>query len=254
MNDVSNSSAHQVPDHLSQITTIWTALIQAHGSEQEAIRSAQVEVFDRYGAAVFRYLLAALHDEDAAQELFQEFALRFVQGDFKNANPERGRFRAFVKTALFHLIIDYRRRQSRRAVSLDSMSPEPVTRRDETADLDREFVAVWRAELMNRTWDALRALEQRTGQPLYSALRMRFDYPQMDSRALAGQLQAKLGRPVTPVWARKQLHLARRQFSDLLLQEVARSLTHPTRDCLEQELVDLEFLDYCRDALTRRSD
>jgi hypothetical protein len=46
-----------------------------------------------YHRAVHRYLLGALRDEDAAEELFQEFALRFVRGDFRWADRGRGRFR-----------------------------------------------------------------------------------------------------------------------------------------------------------------
>ena len=65
------------------------------------------------------YLGRALGDPEAADEVFQEFALRLLRGDLRRADPERGRFRDLVKTAVFHLIVDHRRRQQARPRPLD---------------------------------------------------------------------------------------------------------------------------------------
>src|SRR5262245_20140358 len=102
-----NDPAHR----LSRITTLWSPALRVHGDTTERAGRARQEFMERYGGAVHRYLLGALRDAEAADELFQEFALRFLRGDFKHANPERGRFRDYLKTALFHLIGDYQRRQ-----------------------------------------------------------------------------------------------------------------------------------------------
>ena len=99
--------------HLSHIQTAWSMVRRAHG-DHTAVQSAQQALLDRYGGAVRRYALAALRDEDAADEVFQEFALKFVRGDFEGADPERGRFRAFVKTIVYRLIVDYQRRRKKR--------------------------------------------------------------------------------------------------------------------------------------------
>ena len=66
----------------------------------------------RYCGSVYRYLLGALRNGDAAIELFQEFAMRFVRGDFHRASPTRGRFRDYVKTALINLVTDHFNRQN----------------------------------------------------------------------------------------------------------------------------------------------
>ena len=50
---------------------------------------------------------------------------------------------------------------------------------------------------------------------------------------------------------RKLLHRARKLFADLLVEEVARSLGTPDAEPLEQELMDLDLLEYCRSALER---
>src|SRR4051812_11611421 len=92
---------------LNQIGTLWSEILQAHNDPGEAGSAARRALWDRYGGAVHRYLLGALRDPDAADELKQEFAYRFLHGDLRGADRERGRFRDFVKGVLFHLVADY---------------------------------------------------------------------------------------------------------------------------------------------------
>jgi RNA polymerase sigma-70 factor (ECF subfamily) len=106
--DVSAERRHlldqtEIESHLSQIETHWTAVIRAHRAGADDGVMARAELLERYGGAVHRYLLASLRDVEAADDLAQEFALRFLRGDFKNADPGRGRFRDFLKRAVYHL-------------------------------------------------------------------------------------------------------------------------------------------------------
>ena len=48
------------------------------------------------------------------------------------------------------------------------------------------------------------------------------------------------------------LHRAREQFANLLLDEVEQSLDDPSHDDLEEELIELQLIEYCRDALADR--
>jgi hypothetical protein len=57
---------------------------------------------------------------------------------------------------------------------------------------------------------------------------------------------------VSADWVRQNLRRAREQFADLLLDELTQSLEDPTRERLEEELVDLRLFSYCQDALERR--
>ena len=68
-----------VNQRLSQIQTLWTLVRHAH-QVPEGSPTAQKELLDRYGGAVERYLLGALRDPDAADEVFQEFAIRLLKG------------------------------------------------------------------------------------------------------------------------------------------------------------------------------
>src|SRR5262245_54535457 len=102
------------PERLSQIQTLWTVVCQACGTgPTKVVNTAQQQMLERYGKVVHRYLLGALRDADAADEISQEFALRFVRGDLRGVDRERGRFRDFLKGVLFHLIGDYYRRRKK---------------------------------------------------------------------------------------------------------------------------------------------
>jgi RNA polymerase sigma-70 factor (ECF subfamily) len=195
--------------------------------------------------------LSALRNADAADDLFQEFALRFVRGDFKRADPERGRFRDFLKRGLYHLVVDHHRRRQRQPQPLAPEQPEPAAGEPVELESEREFLAIWRAELMNRTWQALEQVERETGQPMYTVLRFRIDYPDLQSPEMAVRLAARVHRDVSPQWVRKWLARGREKFSDLLIREVERSLENPTEENLTEELVDLGLMDYCLAALKR---
>jgi RNA polymerase sigma-70 factor (ECF subfamily) len=70
---------------------------------------------------------------------------------------------------------------------------------------------------------------------------------------MAAQLSTELGKPLTAAGVRQLLHRARERFADLLLEEVAQSLAEPSPERLEQELLELGLLEYCRPALQRRA-
>ena len=241
--------------HLSRIQTAWSMIRRAHG-DHTAVQSAQQALLDRYGGAVRRYALAALRDEDAADEVFQEFALRFVRGDFGGADPERGRFRAFVKTIVYRLIVDYQRRKKKRLREspLHSNVAEPAADADDVAADDALFHKSWRDELLARCWQKLADDEERSGKPHHTVLRFRVDHPDLHSPELAEGLSKMLGKPINAGAVRVLLHRAREAFAELLLAEVMESLDDGSLNEAEGELIDLDLLEYCRPALDRRRD
>lgn len=242
---------HDLNHRLSRISTEWSLLTKAHQGSSDLVTAAQQVLMQRYCGAVYRYLLGIVRDGDAADELAQEFALRFLQGDFHRVNPEKGRFRDFLKMSLRHLVIDHHRRRERRPQPLPEGPFEPAD--SSTApDLDRQFVDSWRVELLSRAWEALARIEQETGQPYHAVLRFRADHPDMRSAQMAGALSVQLGRDLSANGVRQLLHRGREKFADFLLDDVAQSLEDRSAERLEQELVDLNLLEYCRPALERR--
>jgi RNA polymerase sigma-70 factor (ECF subfamily) len=245
---------HQdMSQHLSRITTMWSMVFQAHGGQADAANAAQRVLMQRYNGAIYRYLLAALRNPDAADELSQEFALRFVRGDFRRADPERGRFRDFIKRSLYHLIVDYHRQQKVQPRALPSEGFEPEAPAEDMAESDRKFLESWRDELLARAWEELKRIEDETGQPFHMVLRFRAAHPSLPSPQMAEQLSTRLGKPLTAAGIRQTLHRAREKFATLLVEEVERSLEQPNSQQLEQELIDLDLMKYCQLALERRS-
>jgi RNA polymerase sigma factor (sigma-70 family) len=239
---------------LSRISTIWTLLGEAHHESGFGAVDAQSALIQRYQGAVYRYLLGALRDPDAADELFQDFALRVVQGAFRRANPERGRFRDYLKTTLIHLVTDYQNQRRRRPTSLGKTLNEPAVQPYDPATAEEQFLQSWKEELLARAWESLEKTERQGEQPYYSVLRFRSENSGATSAEMAIRLTEQLQpeHPFTDTGIRKTLQRAKAQFADLLLDEIARSLDNPTLEELEQELIDIELLPHCRSALMRR--
>jgi RNA polymerase sigma-70 factor (ECF subfamily) len=237
---------------LSRISTLWTLVSQAHHDCGDEVGAAQRRLLELYGGAIRRYLLGALRDADAAEDLFQEFAYRFLHGDLRRVDPERGRFRDYVKGVLFHLVADYHKKRQRLPRQLAPEHPDPAVVCEPNATQDEAFLTSWRDELLSRTWSALAAADKANGQCFHAVLRFRADNPSLRSHEMAEKLGAILGKPLTAAGVRKTLERARDRFADLLLDEIAEALTNPTVDQLEEELIDLNLLEHCRPALERR--
>jgi RNA polymerase sigma factor (sigma-70 family) len=237
-----------VSQRLNLISTQWSLVCRANHASAEDAESARQQLLERYRGAIRRYLRAVLHDADVADEIFQEFALDLLHGGLRGANPERGKFRNFVKGTLFHLIADYHRRQRTwpRPLPVDDAAFAAPPQED--AEFDRQFVQSWCDELLARSWGALADLDGGKGQPLYTVLRFRADHPEVRAPEMAERLAAQLGRPFTAGGIRQLVYRARRKFAEFLVGEVANSLENPQAQ-LEDELVELGLLDYCRPAL-----
>lgn len=236
--------AQNLNERLSRISTQWTMVFQAHGAAGRAM-PAQQALLERYGRAVFRYLLGAVRDAQVAEDLAQEFALRFLRGDFRRAAPERGRFRNYLKTSLVHLVTDYHRQRQAAPVHLNPEGPDPAAPLEAS---EQDFAASWREEVLEQTWQALGNFN-----PTYrAALFLRIQEPDLTSNEMAEKLTAQLGKPISAALVRKALQRAHEKFADLLLDEVAASLEDTTAGELENELRELDLLRYCRSALERR--
>jgi RNA polymerase sigma-70 factor (ECF subfamily) len=239
-------------EHLSEIPTLWSVVCRAKEGAAEDAGAVQ-QLIQRYHRPIYRYLLACLREADAAEELFQEFALSFVRGDFRNVDPGRGRFRHYLKTVLYHLVAKYRTKrqlQSHQPLPPSEFGPVVESPVPDSEDGLREE---WRKELIVRAMDALARWETQKRQPLHTVLRFRSEHPDLRAAQMAERLSTQLGTTVTAEWVYKKLHLAREKLASFLVDEVAQTLSHPTREEVEQELLELNLLGLCRDALERRA-
>lgn len=238
----------------SWVTTAWTNIIHGRG-KGNAAGEARGEMLVRYHETVYHYFLKKIGNQHAAEELYSNFALRLMETDdlIKRADPERGRFRNYLKTALHHMVMDYYRKRSRKKeqpLAIDVAVHDAVAQ--ESGDADADFSPIWQQEMLNQAWKALENIEKKTGQMHYTVLRFQSDHADLKAPQIAEQLGAKLGKTFTPESIRQTIHRGREKFAKLLLEEVEHSLDKPSLDELEQELIDLQLLPYCKRALEQR--
>jgi len=236
-----------MPDsRLSKIETQWSLVHRANKVEVGAT-AAQTELFERYSPAIKRYLLASLRSEEAASEVFQEFALRVVRGDFKNADCEKGKFRNMIKTSLYRLMIDFHRRTNKRK-KLGTAEQINLVASEESPELDSDsFTIAWRQTMLDQAWERLEQLQVETSKPYFTILRARVDAPELTTKQLHVQLSETSHVRIPAEGSfRVYLHRARKRFAKLLTEQVALSIQDPTPENVEAELIDLGLHLFCR--------
>jgi RNA polymerase sigma-70 factor (ECF subfamily) len=245
----------ELQSRLSRIETQWSLLKQAHEASSPWASTAQAQLLQRYRGALFRYVLVLTRSLDDAEDLLQEFAVRFLKGDFAAANSRKGSFRAYLKTSIIHMVSDQRRNKQRREAKQkawnvqDQPDHEPAA-----AHTDHDFDESWRDDLLSRTWQRLQDYERATAKPYYQMLVLRSQFPQFDSSELASRMTQRLNlpAPLSTAALRKLLQRARETFSEFLLDEVVASIQSTDRNDLEIELIACGLWEYCRCALEKR--
>jgi RNA polymerase sigma factor (sigma-70 family) len=214
-----------------------------HVNQEEMTR-----FFSRYQGAVLRFFRTAVRNQDVAEDLTQDFALKFIRGGFQAVHPEGGRFRDFLRVALANQLRDHYRQQLRRR-DRDKYSQQLVEQVVENEPAE-DFDTNWRDELLAQTWSDLERHQQSTGQKYYTALRLKAESNGVVGSDLVRLFSDRSSTATTETAFRKLLQRARRQFGELLLKNVAETLAVPTRDELMRELADLKLLIYCKDLLS----
>jgi RNA polymerase sigma-70 factor (ECF subfamily) len=87
-------------------STHWSIVLQARGATADA-RAALDRLCRTYRPPVLAYIRGRTHSADAAEDLAQTFFTRFIEDAYHaDADPTRGRFRAFLLTALKRFLIN----------------------------------------------------------------------------------------------------------------------------------------------------
>jgi RNA polymerase sigma-70 factor (ECF subfamily) len=139
-------------------TTRWSIILAAPGD-----RTAFEGLIGTYWGPIYAYIRRCGHGRDAAAELTQEFVATVVleRDLIGRADPERGRFRTFVKSAVKNFLVDQHRRATTKRRShpaglvvgsgLDEVEPSPED------GPDRAFDREWAATLISQALTRLEA-------------------------------------------------------------------------------------------------
>lgn len=231
------------PDRIDQINTRWSLVRRAHtsGETQSAAEARQMLVM-HYAPAVRKYVGGILHHTEDADELAQDVIVRLLRGDFAGANPDRGRFRDLLKTAVRNMIRNHWEKQGvRRPVEVEI----DLVASTQTNPVDDAWQETWQRTVVDHVWAALKEEEQREkGLPAYTVLRLRTTHPDDSSDQLAAKLSAVLGSPVRADACRQMLRRARVKFAEALVEEIRMGLTDPSEEQVREELAALGLLEY----------
>ena len=111
---------NQPVDHasvnLGNIQTQWSLIRKAHQMSVvgQSASSAREQMVMQYAPAIRRFVQLLVRDPDKADELSQDAVVRLLKGDFAGADPQRGRFRDLLKTAVRNMARNDWNRESRR--------------------------------------------------------------------------------------------------------------------------------------------
>jgi len=217
-------------------TTRWS-LIDAARDHPSQARNALEQLCRAYRPPVLAFVRHSGYAAADAEDLTQAFFLRFIErGWYGDADPERGRFRTLLLTALRHFLIDQRhaehaaKRDIARTVELDELSQPGATMDSPEQAFTREWVGTVIANAYARLqaeWERAGKGEQFT--QLSALLAERADSAEL--HALAARLEL---RPNTLAVQTHRMRQRLRQLVRLELMQTVRS-----SEALEQELAEL---------------
>ncbi len=218
-------------------TTRWSLVLAAAGDAADA-RAALEQLCRIYRPAVLAYLRSHGHARSDAEDLTQGFFTRFIEKRLHaTAQPDRGRFRAYLRTALQHFVINAG--EHAHAARRHSGAPASGIDPDSTAASDHEqpdqaFERAWALALVQR---ALQRLHDEAAAAGKAALfeRLRHCLVETPEGSEYVRIGAELGvRPNTVAVA---AHRLRERLRSLVRDEVAATVADVQEVDAEYEVV-----------------
>lgn len=216
-------------------TTRWSVVLQARGDPAGA-RAALETLCRTYRSPVLAYVRSHVYARDAAEDLTQAFFTRFLEHAwYADADPERGRFRSFLLTALKRFLIDadveaaaLKRGGSYRFESLDEEAAAAPAG-DESPD--RSFERAWAKAVLGAAFARLRGEAEAAGKlAMFDRLsEFLVEAPDEDDYAQAAE-DLHLRRNTLAV----AVHRLRHRLRELVREELAETTVGP--DDMDSEL------------------
>ncbi|HEY3392524.1 MAG TPA: sigma-70 family RNA polymerase sigma factor [Lacipirellulaceae bacterium] len=225
-------------------TTHWSVVLAAGGRIAPAASQALEQLCEGYWYPVYAYVRRRVPDVHQAQDLTQAFFEQLLERRaLEAADPERGRFRAFLLTACKRFLINEwhkdraaKRGGGQRPLSFDFDSGESKLGlvAADTLTPDELYDQKWAITLLERVMDQLRAeyaAKQRL--PHFETLKNYLaGSPQDGSFATAAQA---LG--ISETTAKVAAHRMRKRYRELLRGEIAQTLQRPEE--IDEEIREL---------------
>jgi len=139
-------------------TTHWSIILEANTLDEGRQRKVFDYLLGRYWKPVYCYLRRKGHDDQSAKDLTQGFFQELVleKGIVQRANPQRGRFRTFLLTALdnyvvslYHARMRRKRHPGRELRPLDGCDDGSIPLQSREMEPHDYFTYVWATALLD---------------------------------------------------------------------------------------------------------
>lgn len=215
--------------------TRWSVVLRARG-EPAGAREALEILCRTYRSPVLAFVRSRGYAVDAAEDLTQSFFARFLERAWhSSADPERGRFRSFLLTALKRFLIDadseaatLKRGGGFRFESIDGEAGnEGASQETPESVFERE----WARAMLNAAFERLRMEAEAAGKrALFERLSEFLVEPPDESDYERVAVQLNLRRNTLAV----AVHRLRHRLRELVREELSQTTTG--RKEMEQEL------------------
>jgi RNA polymerase sigma factor (sigma-70 family) len=215
-------------------TTRWSLVLAAGQQADARSADALTGLCEMYWYPVYAFIRRQGYRAEECADLTQEFFARVLEKNyFHDADPAKGRFRAFLCASIRHFLSNERDRArslkrggTSPPISLDVETAEGTYRLEPRDDLTPEklFDRRWALILLERVLARLRANQVSAGKgELFDHLK---GFLTGDS---AGLPYADVARTLgmTDGSIRVAVHRLRRNFRDTLIQEIAETVSGP---------------------------
>lgn len=241
----------QVSLDLGQMQTQWSLVRKAHQASVvgESSSDARKSLVMRYAPAIRRFVQIVVSNQALADELSQDAIMRVLQGDFAGADPQRGRFRDLLKTAIRNMAKNNWAKESRR-----SASDFDLTLLDDdngqVQQMEEKWTAQWRENILKIVWGRLSDWQkEQPSSVVFTVLKLRSEFPEASSTELAGHLAKAVGREFSPENTRQLLRRSRVKYVEFLVNEVAQGVEDPSPQTIKDELISLGLFANVKDLL-----
>jgi RNA polymerase sigma-70 factor (ECF subfamily) len=214
-------------------TTRWSVVLVAGQKSSPDADAALATLCETYWFPLYAYVRRRGHNVGEAQDLTQEFFARLLEKDYVTAaDPERGRFRAFLLTSFKHFLSkerDKARAQKRGGgrfpLSLDLASGESRYAVGPTDTLTPEqlYDRQWTVALLDRIMRRLEEEMRESGKADWFE-RLKGFIAGGSGGATYAKTAESLG--TTEAAAKMATHRMRQRYRELLRREIAETVEH----------------------------
>jgi RNA polymerase sigma factor (sigma-70 family) len=225
-------------------TTSWSLIVASAGHLDAQSKQALATLCERYWYPLYAFIRRRGYEAEKARDLTQDFFVRLLEKNYvRQVDPRRGRFRAFLLTAVKHFLLNEADRESASKrgggyimLPLELGTAEQWYKLEPAHDLTPEkiFERNWAVTLLQTVTDQLQQEFAKAGKAnQFQALK-----PMLIGEGEGvrySQIALELGLSEGAV--KVAIHRLRRRFRELLRLEIAETVADP-----EQIDVELRYL------------